>query len=118
MDDYESRDLTPLQKAIDYGQGEFTLDDVRELLARGAMQLYELSDGTLTVTEIVRYPRKKRLRLVLAAGHITEENIDFFERLAKSYGLDGLEGFGRRGWERALKKQGYVHAYSVIVKDF
>lgn len=112
-------DISKLQKAIDHGQGEFTLTDIIRLAEEGRMQIMEIpKSDTLIVTEIVKYPRKKRLRLVLIAGKITPEAIGHMESLAKAWGLDGLEGLGRKGWGRALKDYGYFEAYSVIVKDF
>jgi hypothetical protein len=111
-------DLSLLQKAIDYGQGEFLLEDVVRFIEQGKMQLMELPENTLVVTEIVRYPRKSRLRVVLVAGRLTEQSIDAIGTYARAYGLDGVEGSGREGWGKVLEPKGFIKAYTTFINDF
>lgn len=112
-------DLGDLKEAISYGQGEFDLDDVLRLAEEGKMQIYQEPSGKwIAVTEIVKYPKLTRLRVILMVGKFDDTVVDFFESLAKAIGLDGIEVIGRKGWVRALKSRGYKEASVNVVKDF
>lgn len=104
--------------------GAFDEDDIYNLILQEKMQLWGIHDGDLkavAVTEIIIYPKIKRLRIVLIGGH----EIDFWEALAektfndfaKEKGCSGIEILGRRGWVRRLEKYGYQELETIVVKD-
>lgn len=111
-----------LDRALAYGDGEFTLDDIRRLCRARDMQLFVVGDGKgihgAGVTQIVRYPRKLYLDLVLwAADRPLDEYLHLFaaiEHWAKTLGaIPRL--FGRRGWGRKLPN--YRATYTVFVRS-
>ena len=62
-----------LQSAINLNLGEFTIEDVKEYLLKGHMNLWVVNsqeDGTIlaAVTEFIHYPREKRLRIFLVGA--------------------------------------------------
>ena len=108
-----------LEEAIAYGHGEFDIEDILGMIESGRMQLYYIEeDDTYIVTEIVRYPKKTRLRVVLTVGTLNRHTFDFVESIAKAFELDGIEGLGRVGWVRALEPYGFKPGYTSVIKDF
>jgi hypothetical protein len=113
-----------LQKAIDLNRGEFELDDIHQLVLDKKMQLWGIHDGELKavmVTEIIIYPRMKRLRVVLNGGVLIDTWLDVvmdtLDRFKAAHGCKDIEILGRRGWVRKLAKYGYREYQTVTIKD-
>ena len=72
------------------------------------------------VFRIVRYPRKRMLRIWLAGGDM-DSSIDAMleaaEFHAAQHECDGIEVVGRRGWEKVLKPYGFEHKRVVLIKE-
>lgn len=99
--------------------GGFTLDDLIDAVARGHMQSWH-GLNSLLITELVCYPRKKMLRVVIAAGDIEEilAMIPTVESWSKLQGCGGVLFTGRPGWKRVLDRYGYRSLGIVMTKDF
>lgn len=107
-----------LEAAINFAQGEYTVDDILAAVQAGEMQLWEFEDDTFVVTMRVVYPRLVRLRVVLLSGNFHDEFYFRVMEIAKAVGAQGMEAFGRPGWERRLRQFGAKPAYTVLVHDW
>lgn len=110
-----------LEKAIPYSDGKYTLEDIKEGLKSRNFQLWAASRDetptTVMVTKIIQYPQAKTLLIMLYAGEGIEKMIHFKAAIyewAKSQGCTEIELYGRPGWERVLKDEGYEKLYSVL----
>jgi hypothetical protein len=110
-----------LQTAIDQTEGEFDLEFVRGRIQLGFMKLWALHEGKLViavaVTEIVKSPEYKWLRVVLLAGKDMQEWIHLeplLEHFARREECAFIEAYARPGLAKVLKAQGYHTAYHVI----
>lgn len=101
-----------IQRALDWGDGEFTADDLLEGLIDGKMQLW-LSHrdhvvDAVCVTQIVTYPRVRSCIVLLVGGEpgaglaAVRHGVATIEDFARRAGCDALELVGRQGWERVL----------------
>jgi hypothetical protein len=65
----------------------------------------------LAVTEVVRYPGTRRVRVRICTGRDRREwlaaGLAAIEQWAASLGCDSVEPICRRGWERELRALGY-----------
>ncbi len=66
-------------------------------------------------TRLLIYPQRKALALDWVGGERMKEwedqLIDTMRRYANELGCSHLEGYGRKGWGRALKKYGFYPEY-------
>lgn len=113
-----------LEDAIALNRGEFDLPDIYNLIREKKMQLWGIHDGGLKavmVTEVVEYPKAKRVRVVLIGGYEMDAwlplVIDSLDRFKDQVGADGIEILGRRGWVRELAKYGYQEYETVVIKQ-
>ncbi|HYH17888.1 MAG TPA: hypothetical protein VD995_04660 [Azospirillum sp.] len=102
-----------LAAALARGGGTHTVDDVLNAVLAGRMQFWP-GERSVLVTEIVTYPRLKAVRVFAGGG---EANAALGEMLAlerhvadfgRANGCQRIEGFGREGWARALRRLGYA----------
>lgn len=106
-----------LAESIAMTGGRFEPDDVRELCAKGGMQLWLIGHGenmvAAAVTEVVDYPRKRYGRVVFVGGEGAKDwHTDLEAALqswSRAWGCHGLEAFGRKGWGRL------IHAEQIAV---
>lgn len=113
-----------LQQAIRLNGGALTADDVYNAIASKDMQLWGVHNGDLKsviVTEIINYPSRKRLNIVLIGGHEIEDWESIAEstlcEFAKENMCDSLQIIGRRGWVKRMAKYGYKEYATVVIKD-
>jgi hypothetical protein len=129
------RDLVPvfwplvapmLQKAVDEAAGELALDDVYARMLDQRMQLLIAAEGTKIlaafVTEVVNYPKKRSLRVVLAGGRGARkwrgQLLEVLRAGAKAIGASTLETFGRGGWVKIFQPYPSVKLkYYVLVEE-
>lgn len=112
-------------EALEHSRGELWPEDVFECLVEQFMQLWIAyrEDGTLRacmVTQIIHYPRKKFLRVVVLSGDEMSEwehGWSFVETWARAQGCTGVEAYARKGFVRRAKAQGFMEYYSMIGKD-
>lgn len=104
-------DIAPLlEKALNRSNGELGLEDVYKCLIEATMQAglcvvdHELA--AVIVTEIVDYPKKRAVRLILGGGSHLHEWApaldDAMQARAEEVGADLIEIWGRPGWMRFL----------------
>lgn len=119
-----------LQKPIDRGLGEYTIDQIRDLVISGRQQLWVGIDeetGDFIVSAVTQiYPRisgQKHLEIILtgAVPHTLKKwfdpSVDAMEAFGKANNADHLIFYGRRGWSKLYKKRGYKEYYVAMSKD-
>ena len=116
--DNRERLLTKIEKALSFGLGTHTVNDVFDLIKSGQMQIFYTEESAV-VTEIKQAPRKKYMCIFLVAG-----KLDGLKRLqyeviqfAKDQGCDFISGGGRLGWSKVAtegwKKRWVLHTYDL-----
>ena len=114
-----------VKKATDYTYGRYKEIDVLHECLIGKFNLWivyreeeEVDYIGAAVTEVLQYPRKKALSVVFLSGddfsewmpEIDKKFVDF----AKVLECDFVEACGRAGWERKVKKLGWIKRFSII----
>lgn len=112
-----------IQAALNHANGERDVSHVIEELLTGHKQLWlEEQDGEFigtVVTQVIETPNKKICEITYLAGngminHLGD--IKEIEKWAVYNGCTDIHVIGRKGWERALKDQGYTQRYVTIGK--
>ena len=107
---YIWEEVSPLiEIARKHSEGELETDDFLEPLTHGDMQLWIATEDnnmhSAMVTQIVPYPQKQILRVILIAGsdfkRLYEFN-DMIESFAIKTGCSAMELWGRKGWKKML----------------
>lgn len=122
--------LRPIER---YNGGRILVKDAYHGIIDGKMVLWVVFDETVdekpiygvVVTTITQYPSKKYLTILLVGGRKISLWIevlgDIMTRWATDCQCDGIEGYGRPGWERLLKnlapKEIWRHSNSVFERD-
>jgi hypothetical protein len=85
-----------------------TIEDVEIGLVKGIYVFWPASRSA-AITEIHDYPRAKHMHLFLAGGDLDElrSMVPMWQSWARFNGCSKVTLVGRRGWERALKQQGW-----------
>lgn len=106
---------------------DYSLDDIRNSLIRGKMQLWIWPyDGEILavgVSEILCYPQQKILSVPYAgAEKMTieewlEGSMDELIAFAKAHGCSGVKGYGRYGWIKRFKKFGRVRSEASFILE-
>lgn len=114
-----------IEAALEYSQGEHTLDTIHDGLLARAMQLWlAVTDAddivTVGVTEIHVYPSGLRIcYIVLVAGSRFDDwkhMIELIGSWAREQGADTIRIHGRPGWLRKLPELGFKHVYATMDK--
>lgn len=107
-----------LEPALSHMNGELLLEDVRERVLLGDMQLW-LGEGYAAVTEVLNYPRRRVVLVHLAGGELAPlvEADGELVKFAKLVEATGIEIIGRKGWVRALRDRGYREAAVHLFKE-
>lgn len=90
-----------IDRAMEYADGKMLSEDVYKSLKARDMQLW-LVPGGIWVTQIIQYPRSKRVEFVAAAGEWEDwlEHVEIVYDWARFHGCDAVEIVGRPGWGR------------------
>ena len=120
---YIWEDVSPLiEMARKHSEGELETDDFLEPLTHGDMQLWIATEDnnmhSAMVTQIVPYPQKKILRVILIAGSDFKKLYEFndmIESFAIKTGCSAMELWGRKGWKKMLPD--WESNYIVYTKD-
>ena len=118
---------THLSKALNVVEGGYTLESLYEQLLTGEQALWVMMDedteevvGAAT-TRICVYPKKNSLAIDWVAGERMADWLPAFSRMMDTYAKDHectqIEGFGRRGWIKALAPYGYREWYPTFRKE-
>jgi len=95
-----------LAQALSYADGKYGMEDIKASVHSSDMQLWIALDRNglcgVCVTEIVRFPRKKRLTILFFAGRRVKALLKAqpIFNWAEQMGCSQVELFGRPGWER------------------
>jgi len=100
--------------AAKYTYGRFTVEDILEGLKTKDQQLWIAYDDKVygaVVTEIAEYPQMKSLVMHFTGGielpKWKNEMLALLRRFAKDQGCKTIESFGRTGWKRIFKNDGF-----------
>lgn len=109
-----------LDGAARYTYGRFTVSDIKEGLLTKPQQLwiaYE-SDGSVygaVVTEVMEYPQMTALVMHFTGGiklpKWKNEMLELLQRFAKDNGCKIIESYGRRGWGKVFKNDGFKERF-------
>jgi len=104
-----------VDKAAEYTYGRYSADNLYDMVKDGEHQLwvaYEGKDFKGTVlTNVMNYPKRKVLCMGFCGGEELEvwkdPMLSLLKRFAKDMGCDSIEAFGRPGWAKIFKDDGY-----------
>ncbi len=111
-----------LAKAVKYSGGRYETDDILVALHNKAQQLWVAFDDEgvkgAVVTQFSYYPRKSVLSILFCAGDQAkawrENMLNMLRSYAADHGCDALEGHGRYGWSRYMKRYGFRPLWDTI----
>lgn len=113
-----------LERSLAEGDGEFSLDDMYQMLVERRAQLYVLGNGsevnTILISMIEVYPQFSALLVWAFAGvdiEAAKEHEQVLVRFAQERGIKKIRWLGRKGFERVMKPLGYEAKYVVMSKD-
>lgn len=103
------------QGAADYTYGRFTKGDIRSGLKSKPQTLWIAHEGEevygFVVTEFADYPQLKALVMHFTGGKELEKwktpMLELLQKFARMNGADVIESFGRAGWAKVFKKDGF-----------
>jgi len=110
--------------------GRASIDDIVRFALTGQMQLWAVYDVAtnemhgFVMTEVKHYPQKKMFVVQYCAmtpnhmKHIEDKMHEMADKFAREMGCQGIEFFGRPGWEPHVKKRGYTVKTVVYEKHF
>lgn len=106
-----------LKGAADYTYGRFTVDDIKNSLMGKTQQLWVAMDDTdnkvygAVVTEIMIYPQMHTLIMHFTGGvelpKWKPDMLKLLQRFAKENGCSVIESYGRMGWSKVFKDDGF-----------
>tara|TARA_R110000824_G_C15035166_1_gene659784 strand:+ start:69 stop:503 length:435 start_codon:yes stop_codon:yes gene_type:complete len=119
-----------LQKALDRGLGEITLDQVKDYCKTGQQQLWiGLDEDTKDIplaftTEVITYATGQKhlaMHLVGSKKHTIKKWIDHWVEPVEDFCRDNnvkyIQTFSRDGWLRVIKHLGYKKYYTSQIKE-
>jgi hypothetical protein len=101
-----------LQKALDFGGGDHSVDELVTETMMGRMQCFH-SDDAVVFTQIEKRGKGKVMNVYLAAG-VLEAVLalqDEFMEFARQEGCVSVLCHGRMGWAKALPENGWKPKY-------
>lgn len=104
-----------MEGAAEYTYGRFTAPDIKAGLFIEDQHLWIAFDGEevygAVVTEFGNYPQKKTLIMHFTGGKELPQwkpmMLEMLQRFAKENGCAVIESYGRPGWERVFKDDGF-----------
>lgn len=119
-----------IRQAAEFNGGRYTVRDAYRGISSGNMQLWVIFDdededkkiyGSI-VTVITNYPSKKFLTILMVGGskmHLWMNPLaEVMEKWARDNECNGVEGYGRIGWKKLLKRFGGTTQISIFEKEF
>jgi hypothetical protein len=110
------RDVAPmLERAIERSGGYYNTAVVLDGVYRGALALWVVLDDAVPIavltTRIDKMPNATVLVMDWIGGSRMNEWLPLAQKTFEQYGRDNgctqLHGFGRKGWDRVLRKHGW-----------
>ena len=103
-----------MEGAAKYTHGRYTCEDILNQLKSSNQQLWVAFDDKVygaVVTEVITYPRKKCLIMHFTGGielpKWKSEMLSVLRSFAKDNNCQSIESFGRTGWKRVFKNDGF-----------
>jgi hypothetical protein len=96
-----------------------TIDGIEQKIADGQYQFWA-GNTAAAVTEVRELGPFKVLSILHAGGELSSlirELLPVLYEAAANLGCSLVMVMGRKGWERALKPEGYEHAVTVLLKE-
>lgn len=109
-----------LKRAVDTVKDKSEVIDILTGIYEGMYALWVVMNEDDKIiaaftTRLIQYPRRRALALDWVGGTQMKEwedqLIDTMKRYGNELGCSHLEGYGRKGWGRALKKYGFYPEY-------
>jgi hypothetical protein len=110
-----------MQGAADYTYGRFTAEDIRIGLHREQQELWVALDEETNeiygavVTQILTYPRMSTLVMHFTGGKELPKwkapMLAMLQKYAKDSGASVIESYGRGGWAKVFKNDGFVSRF-------
>lgn len=110
--------LGQLEEALAHMGGTHTFGDILEAIKDGRMQSFAEGD-TWAVTQVLDFPRKRVLEIVLVAGDMADAKVLYDKVLAfgREIGCNLVRTFGRDGWAKEAKDHGWLNGHRIFLKD-
>lgn len=109
-----------IQAALEHAEGTHTLQDVRDKVESGHLQLWPLPTSVV-ITEVLETPRAKILHFFLCGGNLEELRpvYNIIEEWGKSIGCTRASYIGRHGWQRTFltREEGWTAPLTYFSKD-
>ena len=100
--------------AAKYTHGRYAVEDIYNELCKGNQQLWIAFDDKVygaVITEIMQYPQKRTLIMHFTGGvelpKWKDEMLSVLRSFAKDNECDCIESYGRTGWKRIFKNDGF-----------
>jgi len=108
------------QGAADYTYGRYTKGDIRRGLKTKPQTLWVAHVGEevfgFVVTEFADYPQMKALVMHFTGGIELERwktpMLEMLQKYSRLNGAEVIESFGREGWAKVFKKDGFKSLYN------
>lgn len=105
--------------AAAYTYGRFTSDDIRLGVLTKPQQLWVAFEGEevygMVVTEVFEYPHIRALTMHFTGGRDLpmwkEPMLKLLQRFGKDNGCTIIESYGRPGWEKVFKNDGFKQRF-------
>lgn len=119
-------DVKPhFERAVATLKRYFRVDEIREDAKTGKLMIWIVADGkrieAAFTTRIIQYHDRRALAYDWIGGNRVEEWQDdvlpLIEKYAGEYGCAHIEGTGRKGWERVLRKHGWTPEFVTFRKE-
>jgi hypothetical protein len=98
-----------INRALAKGSGTHTYEDIAEDVLKGDSQLW-MGKNSCMVTQVVQFPQKRRLHIMIGAGKLQEIK-DMIENelvpFAKANDCSDMTLIGRKGWKKELASTGW-----------
>lgn len=107
------------EKALSVGGHTHTLDDIEAGIGAGVFQ-YWGDDECAVLTEVVTYPRTRKLHIFIVAGNYmlaVERYLPELKKFANEIGASAITAIGRKGFERVVPKIGFKPKYVAFQLD-
>jgi hypothetical protein len=111
--------------ALEYGLGEYSIEDIKKSCISRDMQLWvkfnkEGVEGAF-ITKISKYPQKNLLCVILLGGNEfikwRDEADALLNAFGKEHNCEYVELFGRKGWARMLADIDYREITRLFAKE-
>ena len=107
-----------INDALEYNGGTHDLSDIIQGVLSGEMQIWPAPNG-VAITQILRYPRKQVLHVLLAAGEMDQltDMLDAASDWGRAQKCTSMTMAGRHGWARVLPKHGWKQTMIAMEKE-